>query len=417
MATQIIDFFNKRKDAWLKDRLTNDQTEGEKAALNQEADERFNPKTWLPDAAKRASQLSMVSHPSKFSHPSAKTSNVIAAATACNDGYFRSGNVSYELDVFGNAAAMDVYKFLASPTSDGRNVLAHFESDSEEIKGFIKEYGLDYVSIKEGFLLIKRTDGGQNKTDRLVKQVYFPVGDGYHLLSLLTPSGVLTKIKTTLDEMRFSDNTKAAKEARKKNEYYPEGFDDVLGLTVAGYGGTQPQNVSALNSKNAGRSYLLESVPPDLMRREVRLPKTDFFLNTLNPKVFNESFQSLHRLMRTGANNINVRQGITNVIRFVIDGVLTQVFKIRAHGVGWSETEYYKTLPVAQRIWLDDAHIDMRAEREHWFDEISRDFAHWVLKSYTYNLKNQQLRLSDFEAKHIENEVRCALETDKEYFS
>jgi CRISPR-associated protein Csy1 len=417
MATQIIDFFNERKAAWLKTKLTDDQTEDEKAVLNQEANERFNPKTWLPDAAKRASQLSMVSHPSKFSHPSAKTSSVIAAATTFNDGYLRSGNVFYELDVFGNAAAMDVYKFLTSPTSDGRNVLAHFESDSEEIKGFVKECGLDYVSIKEEFLLIKRTDGGQNKTDRLVKQVYFPVDDGYHLLSLLTPSGLLTKIKTTVDDMRFSDNTKAAKEARKKSEYHPEGFDDVLDLTVTGYGGTQPQNVSVLNSKNAGKAYLFASVPPDLMRREVRLPKTDFFINTLNPKVFNDSFQNLHRLMRTDVNNINVRQGITNVIRFVIDEVLTQVFKIRAQGVGWSKTEYYKTLPLAQRIWLDDAHIDMRAEREDWFAEISRDFARWVLKSYTYNLKNQQLRLSDFEAKHIENEVRCALETDKEYFS
>jgi CRISPR-associated protein Csy1 len=72
----------------------------------------------VPDAAKRVTQLSMVSHPSKFSHPSAKTSSVIAKVEQSNDGYLRSGNVDYSLDVFGNAAAMDVFKFLSLPLNE-----------------------------------------------------------------------------------------------------------------------------------------------------------------------------------------------------------------------------------------------------------------------------------------------------------
>ena len=187
-------------------------------------------------------------------------------------------------------------------------------------------------------------------------------------------------------------------------------------LTVTGYGGTQPQNVSVLNSKNAGRAYLFASTPPELIRREIRLPKNDFFKNTLNPRMLSESFQSLHRLMQLDINNIDVRQGIANVIQFVIDAVLGQAFKIRAQGVGWSATEYYQTLPLAQRIWLDDVHVVQREQQDDWLRSISRDFAVWILKSYEYSLKKQSIKLSDFEAQHIENEIQMALKNDEEFF-
>jgi CRISPR-associated protein Csy1 len=81
---------------------------------------------------------------------------------------------------------------------------------------------------------------------------------------LLTPSGLLTQVKSRIDGIRFSEETKQAKETRKKNEHHVTGYDDLFDLTVTAYGGTQPQNVSVLNSKNAGRAYLLASTPPKL---------------------------------------------------------------------------------------------------------------------------------------------------------
>ena len=113
MTTAIFDFLNERKAAWLKAKLPKDAGSDVQQQLEQEAGDRFALASWLPDAARRVSQLSMVSHPGKFSHPSAKTSSIIASASYAADGYLRSGNVDYALDVFGNAAAMDVYKFLS----------------------------------------------------------------------------------------------------------------------------------------------------------------------------------------------------------------------------------------------------------------------------------------------------------------
>ena len=87
MAESIHTFINERKELWLKDRIKKAENESAIAELQQQANDKFSLNEWLPDAAKRVTQLSMVSHPSKFSHPSAKTSSVIAKVEYCNDGY------------------------------------------------------------------------------------------------------------------------------------------------------------------------------------------------------------------------------------------------------------------------------------------------------------------------------------------
>jgi CRISPR-associated protein Csy1 len=270
---------NERKELWLKDRIKKAENENVIAELQQQANDKFSLNEWLPDAAKRVTQLSMVSHPSKFSHPSAKTSSVIAKVEQSNDGYLRSGNVDYSLDVFGNAAAMDVFKFLSLPLNEKFTVLDGFEQQDQALKTLITHAKLNFDTLSTEFLKIKVTDHSV-KTDHLVKQVYFPVREAqYHLLSILTPSGLITRLKQSIDAIRFSEDTKQAKESRKKNEHHEIGYSDIFDLTVTGYGGTQPQNVSVLNSQNAGRAYLLSSCPPVLEKRAIRLPKTDFFFN------------------------------------------------------------------------------------------------------------------------------------------
>lgn len=416
MVEVIDDFLTERKAAWLKAKLKTDMDATAQQALYQEANDKFSLSTWLPDAAKRVTQLSMVSHPSKFSHPSAKTSAIIATCSSCNDGYLRTGNVSYPLDVFGNAAAMDVYKFLTLTMPDGRNVLSHIEEDSEAIKPILTIPSASYDELKLGFMSIKQADNSI-KTDRLVKQIYFPVENEYHLLSILTPSGLLSTIKNTVDTMRFSDTCKEAKVQRKDNKYHPTGFDDLLNLTVTAYGGTQPQNVSVLNSQNAGRAYLLDSTPPTLQKRDTRLPTYDFFKNSLWRGQFKENFDALHKLINLDINNINIREGINRRIKFIIDQVLEKAFVIRASSIAWSETEHYKQLPLVQRIWLDDIHLEKRENQDLWLDAISRSFASWIVHSYEASQKNNgAVTLSTTESSHIRQFVEEAISQDKEFF-
>jgi len=415
MNQNISEFFAERKAAFLKAKIKPSLSPEEEAQILADAEEKFSLSAWLPDAAKRVSQLSMVSHPSKFSHPSAKTSSIIAKGTKAIDGYLRTGNIDYELDVFGNAAAMDVFKFLSLKLEDGQSILSHLEEDSSTLK---KEFTIptaNYENLKNDLLSIKKIDIS-SKTDHLVKQVYFPVEDNYHLLSTLTPSGLLTLLKSRLDYIRFSDDTKMAKEYRKKNEYHASGYDDLFDLTVTGFGGTQPQNVSVLNSRNAGRAYLLASTPPKLKHRDIRLPTQDFFKSSLRTSQFKDSFQTLHSLMIVPINNVHLRHGISNTLKYIVDQVLQRAFKIRSTTIGWSNAEHYQSLPLAQRIWLDDVHISKRQDEDEWISQINRHFARWILQAYEFTCKDSHIKLSDHELHEIRNYVDEALANDQEFF-
>lgn len=416
MTASIQAFLNERKELWLKDRLKKAINETEVADLQLQADERFSLGEWLPDAAKRVGQLSMVSHPSKFSHPSAKTSSVIAQEKYANDGYLRSGNVDYPLDVFGNAAAMDVFKFLSIDLGNGQTVLDAFEKQDIDLKEFIQHSSLDFDTLRSAFLVIKETDTSV-KTDHLVKQVYFPIEHGgYHLLSLLTPSGLMTKLKQNIDAIRFSDETKQAKERRKKNESDDVGYADIYDLTVTAYGGTQPQNVSVLNSQNAGRAYLLASYPPQLEKRTIRLPKTDFFAQCLYRKNFQDSFSQLHKFMQLDVNNIDIRIAIRNIIQFAIDQVLFQAWKIReSYTAGWSNQDYYLALPKLQRKWLDDFYEAEREQDDDWRDELSREIARWILRSYEKVISDAYI-LGAGELIDVKQRVEKSLQQTKEFF-
>ena len=416
MTESIHTFLNERKELWLKDRVKKAENDVERAELQQQADDRFSLKEWLPDAAKRVSQLSMVSHPSKFSHPSAKTSSVIAQVKSAQDGYLRSGNVHYPLDVFGNAAAMDVYKFLSLNLAEDYTVLTGFEHDHEDLKSLIEKSSLNFTSLKQAFLVIKNDDTS-SKTDHLVKQVYFPIADTeYHLLSILTPSGLIARLKLAIDQLRFSEATKEAKEKRKKNEHDAIGYADIFDLMVTAYGGTQPQNVSVLNSQNAGRAYLLSSCPPILEKRTVRLPSIDFFAQCLYRKNYQDSFLQLHKFMQLDLNNIDIRTAIRNLIQFVIDQVLLKGFKIRDYyPEGWSQQEYYASLPKLQRVWLDSMYIEQRENDSEWRNELSEDIARWILRSYEKVISESEM-LGTAEINDVKQRVEESLRQAKEFF-
>ena len=440
MHKNIAEFFNDRKETWLKAKNFSTVDESMQSQLQSEANDRFSLATWLPDAARRAGQLFMASHPSKFSHPSSKTSTVIATNSAKPDGYLRTGNAEYTLDVFGNAAAMDVYKFLSLTLDDDRTVLSHLEADTDALKALFDIPNTSFEELKSGFLAVKTSDSN-TATDGLVKQVYFPVADDYHLLSILTPSGLLSRIKRQIDAMHFSDETKAAKEARRKGEM-SEGYDDIYNLTVTAYGGTKPQNISVLNSQNGGVAYLLSSVPPAFEQRNVQLPAEDFFKNTLRRRMFIDDFQSLHDLMGLELNNMHIRNAITKVLKSIIDQILECAFQVRASGgLGWSDKEHYQNLPLYQCIWLDDAYNESRrtsdewatgvgerarnhASREQddmWLDRIINDCALWIIlaykaTSYKATFKANAISLSNDELSHIRIMVDEAISADKEFF-
>ena len=397
----LQDFLQERKAARLKSKLKASMSVEEQQAVEHDADDEFALETWLPKAAKRAKQLSLVSHLGKFSHPSAKTRSIIATCAYHNDGFVRSGNVDADLDVFGNAAALDVYKFLSLFMQNGKTVLENLEEKTADIQQQFSLKSATFEEIQIGLLAIKQ-DNGSDYTSEKVKQVYFPVADDYHLLSILTPSGLLFKLKERITAMRFSEQTKQARDAKRNGVFHEQGFAELYGLTVIGFGGTKPQNISVLNSQNYGQAYLLPSLPPTLQKRTLQPPKRNFFKNSLNPWDYKDSFQTFHQLIVGDYGNADMRQGRDNVIGFIVSEVIAQMWRIRQLEQGWSKQEVYQHLPLYQKHWLDQGCEQEREADDVWLEKVKTELARWFFASYKKVMGNKAKVLGAENFPHIE---------------
>ncbi|WP_430454320.1 type I-F CRISPR-associated protein Csy1 [Rhodopirellula europaea] len=371
MMGPILEFLDGRKTLRLK-------KPGNRTA--EEIDQEFEPINWITNAASRAKQLSLVSHPGKFSHPDAKITPIHAAISPAADGYVRTGNVTVPVDVLGNAAALDVYAFLMLGSENGKTVLELFESSNEAFRSALNVDEELFKAWRTGLLAITSSDE-PSRTDGSVKQVYFPVDDDYHLLSILTPSGLVRENRERLREMKFSEATKAARDAKKKDEPSPTGYDDLFGQLTMHYGGTQPQNVSKLNSANAGEAWLLPSLPPSFATDYTRKPKKDFFDELRYDRELYFRLDGLHRTFIDQRSNVDIRDRRKRQCVGIFDWVFDRAAIIQALDAGWSDHESVR-LPRSQRIWLDQQFAEARDDEDEWIEEICQSLAHWLIVTY-----------------------------------
>ncbi len=403
----IKHFLDERKELWLKKKIKSKTTEEEKILFEKQAAVEFSLPGWLPGAAKRASQLSLVSHPGKFSHPSAKTTPIIALSPSDNDGFLRTGNVTtVDLDVLGNAAALDVFKFLSIKLVDNKTILTHLDEKTSTIKEQLSIPTLPFPDVEQGLLAVKEDTGTTVKTSNKIKQVYFPAdSSGYHLLSVLTPSGVMYKLKERINQMRFSEAAKEVRAAKKANKDSPDDLSEIYGLSVIGFGGTKPQNISVLNSQNGGAAYLLPSMPPNLTPRTIYPPKVNFFSNSLWPRAFIDDYQKFHDVLIADANNVHVRRQRDWLIRSIIYQVADRMWMIRSLPGQWSDAERYQALPHYQKIWLDQQYRETRQEDGQWFDQVKINLARWFILTYKKLLAKKALSLGDEHSQPIKDMI------------
>ena len=394
----ILDYLNQRREQ------EKDEKKKEKISLE----------NWIPDAAKRAKWLSLATHVCRFSHPDANATPVIAKISFRNDGYLCSGNTccekaKHQLDAWG-ASAMDVFEFLFVKMPDGYTILEHLERDSEQIRKELIFFEENYEELRQNFLTIKENNKKMT-TDERVKQVYFPLGgDQYHLLSILTPSIVLSEMRSRINELR----QKSIDAKTGKNERQGQDYAELYNLTEIGFGGAKPQNISVINMSNGGKAYLLSSCPPSIANREVIRPKIDFFANTLRRNSFKQDFQYLHTLLICDRNNLAMRDKIKRTIQNIVDQVMVSAYQLRGLENGWSQKSGYEQLPMAQKNWLDDFYVVVRQEDDKWLEEISRSFARWIMQTYEKILKDDRIALGDGELLFLQKQVAEALREEKE---
>jgi len=410
----LSEFFAVRKEAWLKKNIKASMDDVEINQLNIDCDDVFEAKSWLPNAARRAGQISIATHPCTFSHPSSRknkngyASSVIARTLSAADGFLRSGNVNVEPDALGNAAALDVYKYLTTKLADGQTLLTHLEQDSPQAKIALDCQSQDesclYDVLKDGFMVMLQS-GGESITSSKIKQVYFPVDDDlvvgdqdkYHQLSILSPSGIMFDLRKRLDTLRFSDEVKAARSSKKSNK---EGasYKEIYNLTTIGYGGTKPQNISVLNNANGGKVHLFMSLPPSFAKRDTTFPTKDFFTQSvrINTKACRSVFYALHALYKQDQNNMHVREKRDELYQDIVDYMLGVLWEMRVAKDQFLAS--HSQLPSQQKIWLQ---VTPHPDNDDWLDGLLSQITQFIFQGYEAILGKKAIKLGDAEYKHI----------------
>lgn len=363
--------------------------------------QKFQRDTWLADAARRVSQIQVASHIIKAQNQFAQgTSLYYSIDTArCEKGIVRSddlGELRYQ-DVVGNAAALDVYKFL-SLSFEGETLLSRALRHDKALLAALH----DDVSIATEWLMaFASITEGKDSTPRahtFIKQLYWPLSDSqYHVLVPLFPSSLVHHVFLDLNEKRFSERAAEARKARKENTAYSGIHYDFPNIAVLKTGGSNPQNIGQLNSQRVGRSYLLPSLPPTWKTMDLPYGVTSIFTRHFprNRNVYVELKSLITFLESNPPPIIKTRDKRDQQIENIIDELVNYAFRLRNEAPGWTQNAQCE-LSENEIYWLDPYRDEVdpnwtRPPSDEWLAEIKAEFSRFINRSLT----TDKLKMAD----------------------
>ncbi|WP_341646392.1 type I-F CRISPR-associated protein Csy1 [Thauera sp. SDU_THAU2] len=392
----ITTFITDRRDAKLKG-LSNEAT-AQIAA-------KYDYQEWLADAARRITQIQAVTHVLKATHPDARGTNLHITPDNLprheEIGTHLLGN-DYIDDIVGNAAALDVYKFLKLEV-DGHRLLDWFQADDADLLRALHEDEATARQWADAFKGLIRPPGAP-ASHSLAKQIYWCVSgepadnNGFHLLQPLFSSSLAHAVHQEINDARFGETNKAARQARREKKAHDISYRDYRNLATRKLGGTKPQNVSQLNSERGGLNYLLASLPP---RWDQDRPRQFLFIESALARFrrFEGVTELLDALLALLKDNPAPTMH-TRIKRERIERALGQ--SLAAFGLasrqlfqpGWTRDVDCR-LPLCEQLWLDPerAELPLREEAEcktedeefnaalewkDWPDEIAHRFGNWL---------------------------------------
>lgn len=370
------------------------------------------PADWFDAMVMHMNECHLASHVGKFTNPDIKTT--VCSHSKKVAGYVTTGGSTCSLDILTPAQYLGSASLLLSPVTPDKNVLEAVITRDKELEKELELLSLPIEKLQKKVQeMLEDSQKEPEATDTHLRQVYFPIAEGeYHLLSVMPSSCLALEMYQRIRAI----NGHKIDCCNKKSENYGKPCEEVTGLTMIGFGGSKPLNISALNSRCGGKTYLLSSLPPSLPARKIRLPKSDFFRESIWYKQQSSALYRLHAYMKQDRNTIEIRQAIHDLVDEMISAVLFAAYQIRAEKIGWNEEEAYSQLPTAQKIWLDDAYAEERKETS-WADDISSSFARWVIRSYEKLLGEDAIKLGDAEYGFIKKQMETVLKDEVRYES
>ena len=348
----------------------------------------------IDDLADRSDQGLVISHAPKMTSPDCRYPKIYSCGHSIENGFLHTGNTEVNFDMHINAASLKVFKFV-SLRYKGKSLRDYILSGEYSVlQSLFKVDKAKAENWVERFLpCVKEQD---LRTSNLIRQIYFPVGDSYHLLSLLQPSGLIFSLKEKIDMINGrSPDSYLGNKIKKDGKICGPNFSSLLNLTVTKHGGDHPKNISGLNNKHQAY-YLLSSAPPEIEKRNVHFPKINFFTESVRYYDFMDTFQALHKILKTDCNNINIREGRDYRLQEIVDRIIEIMWVIRSV----SREQYHaetSQLKRHQEIWLCEEFSQEREESDKWFDTLCKEISQWVIRSYEKTMGRQMIKLGEAE--------------------
>ena len=350
-----------------------------------ELQQQFVPTAWLDDAARRVSQIQAVTHSLKPIHPDAKGSSLFrepSGLPALAEVGSHSLGARFDTDVVGNAAALDVYKFLKL-SLDGKSLLDLACSRDADLALALSDDSAQAAPWLDAFASLADARGKPSSHTQ-AKQVYWLTGsdphDGqqFHLLAPLYPTSLAHRVYQLLQDDRFSDEAKAARAARKAGDHHDLPVREYSNLAIQKLGGTKPQNISQLNSERRGDNALLASLPPVWEASEFRpiLQSTSLFIAFGQRKAVWQQARALRMFLAADpAPTMDTRRRRAEWVDNLIDELVQFTAGMHTLPAGWTQTADCQ-LPLAHRQWLDPEGAGPGTDDPG--EQVAEDFANWL---------------------------------------
>ncbi|MCY4641267.1 MAG: type I-F CRISPR-associated protein Csy1 [Gammaproteobacteria bacterium] len=379
----MADFIDKQ----LAEKLEKEKDKNKRRGLR----EKHQPAAWIDDAARRinrnsiTTRLRLATHAIKYSHPHARGSSLYCDGCEVAGENLVASHIlgkKMPLDVVGNAASLDVYKFLSLEV-DGVPLWRRARDQDAALLAALPGSPEENQVWVETFATLAQNDP-KPMSHPLAKQVYWPLGENdYHLLQPLFPTSLVQRFSDILRKARFSDETKAAREAKRSKKPHAHGYRDWPNLLIQKFGGTKPHNISQLNSERHGEAWLLPSVPPQWESKGLRPP---LIVDTVFKRLPHELSRKAEELgcylvsVRNWSNK-DIRDGRAYRVSAIIDELIEYAMRIQSLEAGWSANENCK-LSDAECCWLDpyrdDGDFQQQCSSTDWPRDIADRFGKWL---------------------------------------
>ena len=393
--------FRAAVDAFLQERLQAklDKLKPDDEALRTELIAQFQRDTWLDNAAKRVQQIQAVTHSLKPIHPDARGTTLYVQPSSMvplvEMGSHALGD-AFSPDVVGNAAALDVYKFLKVEAA-GISLLTALQANAPEALQALSADPQKAQLWRDAFVSLVAARGGKPASHERAKQLYWRVGDdptddsAYQLIAPLYATSLAHAIYGELQEHRFGGANKAARQARRDGKAHDGVHHVYRDLAVQKMGGTKPQNVSQLNSERGGTNYLLASLPPPAWAPSQR------YLPMHCGSAFDRAFgarPAVRRIVKVllaflqtePEPNRFTREKVDGYINGLVDEAVIYAGELQSQTAGWSLDDRYDDLAMYEKLWLDPMRAELPDEADFasqwlqmdWPVQVAKRFALWL---------------------------------------